>query len=1016
MTNANSLYDVPTREIYLLENVSIHGRKTELRQLLKLLNLAKTGQPKAALITGDAGIGKSALLEAFVRLVHAGVYCRVLDLGKMKADSPEALYVAIMDTLLSEANHILDDALIAVNEITRELDIRWERQDLARAIALVKLQESIGGKDAVSQEQLVKAIRSQVPVVKKLRFSVNESIEKLVDLIMNPWVMVATSLLTPMNTPLQEAIRLTDTLRTSLQSGQRALPPASPVSSASPASKESRGAFGNETGEPSSGSTGEKRADTPLIIDASVTPVREDGTPLDESPPAPGLATRIDAPPKSIRDPLIRHLMTVFNFVNTTIENIDTALLLVIDEWDRIQQGPRQSELKEFLSELLYHLTERKNYRMMVVMTARTEGESYTLGGPLYNHFRTKLLLDAMPESACRKLFRATIKGAGAGWDEPVHQRMFGLSMGNPFWHLKLSAYLKERLENNRVRHVDMNFFDMLGVEDVRELLELGFTRLKLAFLNKEEALYKVIAALLKRFGEESFPSSLAVLEISASQGFTDAYVFDVLRALFRHDFIRQVETPPMPERRATDGRALTDHLRRDLHYAIQSRFVREFLQEKTRAIETDISTDEKMMYLKKIIPLSVESGDLDREKTQEVLALGDALGNADIANFLEETFLDALDNEKAVVRVTALNNIALIDSPKSREALLKAMRDSESLVREYAARNLAMISRKTTDPLFVNRIVEAMLQAIDDESEAVRAQVYDALSRYRGQRDLTSVFIKGLSDACDTVRLTSIKNLTEMEAQSPYIFTCLMDAIRDATPEVRRYACIGLQAFATDEAIDAIVSVLQNDMDGSIRALAADSLSGMENEKAFSALVHALNRETDEDVRLAAARALGKRSGWRTESVLQETLQSLDWETMPAFAWACVRSLGQVGGTERSQSLLADLKTRIRNPIILSAIDLASRRLGERIGELHRMERQLIEATPLTVAVPSEYNQEVEVPEEELPDEDAFESQEVHAEDETPDTNEAEVEDDRMKIRMDSTIVSSFSAPSRYD
>jgi len=229
LSTSNPLYDAPSREIYLLENVAIQGRKTELRQLLKLLNLAKTGQPKAALITGDAGIGKTALLDAFVNLVREGVYCRILNLGSASFDSVEALYVAIIEGLQAEANDILDEALVTVNGITQELDLHWERQDLIRAIALVKLQESIGGKKAVSQEQLMKAIRSQVPAVKKLKLSVNDSIEKLVDLIVNPWVMVATSLLNPMGQPLQEAIQLAEKLKAGLpvhSSSAPLLPPA----------------------------------------------------------------------------------------------------------------------------------------------------------------------------------------------------------------------------------------------------------------------------------------------------------------------------------------------------------------------------------------------------------------------------------------------------------------------------------------------------------------------------------------------------------------------------------------------------------------------------------------------------------------------------------------------------------------------------------------------------------------------------------------------------------------------
>ncbi|WP_373533566.1 HEAT repeat domain-containing protein [Vampirovibrio sp.] len=988
MTTVNSLYDAPTREIYLLENVAIQGRKTELRQLLKLLNLAKTGQPKAALITGDAGIGKTALLETFMGLVQEGVYCRVLNLGKMTYASPEEVYVTLIEKLQDEANSILDDALVAVNEITQELDLRWERQDLVRAIALVKLQESIGGKGAVSQEQLVKAIRSQVPAVKKLKLSVNESIQKLVDLIVNPWVMVATSLLNPMSPPLQEALRLAEVLREQ----QCALAPEQTYSSLleeNPAAQPHRydHPAGNKepfapldenglsegvisTPRPVKSANATIEHELNVIVDETVRPLDA----ADFMPPAvvqqkhySGSTgnyshTRIETPAKPIKDPLIKHLMSLFNFINATLENIDSGLLLVVDEWDRIQDKPRQTELKEFFTELIFHITEQKNYHFMVVMAARTEGESYTLGGALYNHFRTKLLLDALNESACRKLIRTPLKEMGVDLDEEVNQQIMRLSRGNPFWHLKILSYLKERVEGNRIKHVDLDFFEKLGLDTISSLFELSFTRLKLTFLNDEESLYKVIASLIKQFGEESFSANQAIKEISASQGFTDGYVFEVLRALFRHDVIRQVSKKPDQQQSSGSGK--------DPHYAIQSRFILNFLMEQTQAIETDISTDEKLMYLKKVIPLSVKSGDLDREKTMEVIALGNAMGNPEIVAFLEDVFLEFMHDDKAVVRVTALNNMALIDSQKARESLFAAMRDDNSMVREYAAHNLALISQKHPDAHLASQIVEVMIQAIDDECEAVRSQVYSTLSRYRWHMDLVSVFVKGMSDACDDVRLTAIKNLADMETDSPYVFSSLMDALNDVVPEIRRYACIGLQRYPGPEAIDIMVKILQGDKDSALRALAADSLSHMEDAKAFAALVHALRREPSEDVKLAVVRALGKRRGWQTEAILLESLQNADWENMPVFVWACVRSIGQVGGSERARDLLLELRQKIVNPIILSAIEHAIRRLNERVQELRQMERQLEEATPLTVAIPSEYDEEVVLPEEELPHE----------------------------------------------
>ena len=1016
--------DNPSRELYLLENVPIQGRKTELRQLLKLLNLAKTGQPKAALVTGDEGIGKTALLETFTQLVNEGIYCRVLQLGKMAMTSPEEVYVRLIEQLQVDANHILDDALIAVNEITRELDLHWERQDLIRAIALVKLQESIGGKEAASQEQLVKAIRSQVPAIKKLKFSVNESIQKLVDLIVNPWIMIATSLLNPMSPALKEAIELADALRDNdfqlpqekklanllSQPEHRPKPaPLNSIESLPPVREPFREVtrerfapidqddfsenFSELMPEQSSASSTSKKL--PLLVDPELNMLMEENqkasnethfsTPVDRGhkpvemlptlqphPPSKDATysghdafapIRMDAPPRPIKDPLIRHLMTVFNFINGNIRKLDSGMLIVLDEWDRTEDMPKLADLKEFFSELVLQITEQKDYHFMLVMTARTEGESYTLGGTLYNHFRTKLLLDVLNEGACRKLVRSLFKESKAELDEEIHLRVYRLSRGNPFWHLKIANYMKERVESNRIREVDSEFFDKLGIDQLHNLLDLSFTRLKLTFLNDEESLYKVVAALLKHFAEEPFSANQAIKEVSTSQGLSDSYVFEVLRALYRHDLIQLASG--IQTQQAQHPRE--GHAQQDPCYVIQSRFALDFLREKTRMIETDISTDEKIMFLKKIIPLSVKSGDLDREKTMEVLALGDAMGNAELVTFLEEVFVEAMQDPKAVVRVTALNNIALIDTHGAREAIFTALKDDDSMVREYAARNLALMTQKAHDPGLANRVIDLMLDIIDDESDAVRAQVYAALTKHRLHRDLTSVFIKGTSDACEAVRLTSIRNLTELEIQTPYVFNCLMDAMSDPLSEIRRYACMGLQRYPNAEAIDAIVHTLQTDNDVSIRSLAADSLSRMEDNKAFLALVSALRQEAAEDVKLAVVRALGKRRGWQTEAVLQEALQSADYEAMPVFTWACIRSLGQVGGTERSRSILRSIKNKITNGIILSALEVAVQRISERIEELAQMERQLEEATPLAVAIPSDEANEVELPEEEL-------------------------------------------------
>ncbi len=992
MSTSSQLYDSPTSEIYLLENVPIQGRKTELRQLLKLLNLTKNGQPKAVLVTGDPGIGKTALLKNFLNIVRQGIYSRIIDLTDYRFHSAEELYVAIIDAIRKDAVEIQDEALAAANDILKDLNLHWQHQDLERAVSLVKLQESIGGKQGANEERLAKAIRSSVPTVKKLRMSVNESIDKLVSLIINPWVIVATSIVHPIKPELKEAFQLAETLKAGYSVLESENLPVFPVAEQAQAEVEQLTHPENiqedqEQANPVEEESAPDPANTIIQIEAvnGTNPVvanadetAEHGSEktkaviTDESVeamlPAPqavqatssdySLGNLVDTPAASRRrkaepeDPielLVNRLSSVFGFINQHIQNIDTAVLLALDEWERILDlpGPAQKEMKAFLSGLLRETTDQKNFHMMVVLTARSAGESYSLGGSLYNLFRTKLLLSGLSDNPARKLIRTPLRQKGIELDEEIYQDIFDLTLGNPFWQLKMQHYLQERAESNKVNHITHEFYGKMGIDNLEDLLELTFTRVKLTFLNQEDNLYRTLAVLIKQFEERAFTAEEAIREISASQGVSNQFVFEVLRSLFYHNFLVEAQLLP------------GDHPR----YKLQSRLILDFLKGRTKTTQTDISTNEKLGYLKKVIPLSVKSGELDREKTREVIALSNTMDNSQMIQFLEDVFVEHLRDEKPAVRVTALNNIALIDSERARQTLFSSMEDEDSMVREYAARNLAMLAQLVVQPQFHRQVVEVLIEYIDDESEAVRAQVYETLSKYRWNQDLVSVFIKGMADACDAVRVTSIKNLVDLDSDSPYLRNALLDAVDDPVSEVRKFACLGVQKFPDEETISVLVDRLRNDEDKSIRALAADSLSHMDDELAFEALVDAFATEDSEDVRLSVVRSLGKRRGWKSEEILLDFLMNSD-ELSDPLLWACIRSLGTVGGTERSISALIDLKRRRDSEIVQTAADLALKKIQGRLEELRQLERQLEEATPSTTAIPSEYEEEVEVPE----------------------------------------------------
>ncbi len=962
----NATYSDPNAST-LLDDLSLVDRKKDMRQLIKLLNMAKSGQAKSVLLCGDEGVGKTALIDTFCTLIRKSMYCRIIDLRHVRLESAESLYVSIIDALQLEASAILDEALEAVNDINAELGIEWDRQDLVRSIALIKLQESIGGKDALTQDGLAKAIKSSIPTVKKLKFStVNDNIERIVNIIVNPWLLVATNLINPLVPDLEDALRLAQQIK------KGTFP-----SSASPLKKADNGNGKSETKpfdieisvETETSEALEKPAlDTRKILDpldlglkthqqagtSSLTQyVEASDLSFDafDSPSAFSIENSRGQTPQTLSsrsfdnpvEQMTHHLVTLFNFINKAIGTLDSGLFMAIDNWEQIINLPEDqaNEIKSFMTHFLREVVDRKKTHLMVALSCESAGQSEALGGSLYNLFRNKLLLTGINERARRKFFLKALREAGIQIEEPVLEEVFRLTRGNPFWLLKAQHYLQERAESNQVTELNLEFYRKLGIETRTDILESSFTHIELAYLNEEEGLYKVTSGLLKYFGQTPFNVQSAVTELSVSQNVSELFVAEVLRLLYVHNFL--IKTTEAPETASTTP-----------FYQIQSRPIFHYLSKKTGATQADISTEEKIAYLRKIIPLSIKSGELDREKTQEIIALSTTIGNDAMIPFLEETFLEYLKDEKPVVRITALNNLAVIDSEKAVTTILEALKDEDVTVREYAARNLSMLSKKTREPQSNDAIISALIQAIDDEGETVRAQVYATLARYKWHQDLSPVFLKGLADASESVRITSIQNLTELNTDTPLVRASYLDATDDSSPVVRRFACLGIQKYQDEESIEVLTDILRRDPEANIRALAANVISEMDTDLAFEALAKALQTDTDEDVRLMIVRSLAKRKGWRTEELLIETIENNpDIEThSPALLWVCIRTLGQVAGSKRSIELLKQVKKQVSHDIIEIAIDVATRKILERLEELYQMEKQLRSATPTTLVV----------------------------------------------------------------
>ncbi|MBX2859971.1 MAG: HEAT repeat domain-containing protein [Vampirovibrio sp.] len=950
--------DNPLGEYFSLEDTELYGRKSELRQLVRLLNLSKAGQPKSVLISGESGIGKTELINVFIENCRKNLFCRVLNLNYVSFQSPEKLYVDILEALEQEAHGILDEALIAVNEIIGELGLQWDRQDLTRAISLVKLQESIGSnKDASNQIRLAKAIRSSVPTVKKLKFAaIDESIEKLVNLIINPWLLVASALLSPMTPQLKESLKLVESIREGRLHEHLTLP------------KQPISLPGMEEVHESSTPVGSEAGDS------------QQGEPILPFLKSKGHSASGQKTFENSLELLSHHLIETFQFINHQISSLDSGIVLILDNWDelaKLQDESKREELKELLVNVLKALVDQgKNSHLMVVLASRSQGESYSLGGPLYSLFRTKLLLSGLTDTSRSKFFKAPFKKKDIQLSGDVVEAVFALTRGNPFWLWMFQRFLLERSASNNIKNIDFRFYQKLGVEKLQDLLEINFTSLKLEFISEEAALYKFIAALIKRQHLKPFTVAEIMREFTASQGFSDKYVYTVLHALYSRSFLDEAEIQTYNGKKP------------DPAYVIPGRMILEFLQQKTAMIQPEVSSEEKLEHLKKIIPLSVKSGELDREKTLEVIALSNSTQNGGMLEFLEKTFLESLNDEKPVVRVTALNNLAILDSPASIDAIILAMKDPDSLVREYAARNLFDITAKPMEYTLHNRIVETLMEVVDDEYEAVRVQVYHCLAHYKHSHDLISIFLKGLTDASEGVRLTSIQALAELETDSPLVRNSFVQATHDKSINMRKNALIGLKHYCDEEIIELMTDVLREDEDSSVRTLAADILSNMEDKQALRALVEVLKNESSEDVKLTIIRALGKRQGWHIEEILLQILQNCPPEAQhdsPALLWTCVRSLGNVGGSEDVLNALTALKTNVTNEIIQTAIREAIRHITERQDQIRRYAQHptALSAQPSLPLSYSDDDDYYAVPEEESefaeePEEDVFDDIEM--------------------------------------
>ncbi len=183
------------------------------------------------------------------------------------------------------------------------------------------------------------------------------------------------------------------------------------------------------------------------------------------------------------------------------------------------------------------------------------------------------------------------------------------------------------------------------------------------------------------------------------------------------------------------------------------------------------------------------------------------------------------------------------------------------------AAASMRKVVVQDADPTRRSRAAEALGEFLDvgglpmleqavsaDDDAGVRLSAVRALGRLNARGGHAAV-AAAMQDEDATVRLAALDQVTKLSFFEDH--DAIADALRDADVSVRRRAAQLSGHARIEQAVDGLVTLLQDDRDGGVRKAAAWALGRIGSGTASSALRAAEATEGDDNVRDAIAIAL---------------------------------------------------------------------------------------------------------------------------------------------------------------
>lgn len=192
---------------------------------------------------------------------------------------------------------------------------------------------------------------------------------------------------------------------------------------------------------------------------------------------------------------------------------------------------------------------------------------------------------------------------------------------------------------------------------------------------------------------------------------------------------------------------------------------------------------------------------------------------------------------------------------------LIRALRDQPAGERRGA--NVSL-----TDPGVDDAFLPALIEATRDSDDYIRASAAHALGHYSLHelpRARSAVLAALRDDASAEVRAGAAEALGRCSSQCT---SALIDALRDASPEVRTSAIASLALGGTDEAIAALRQRARTDADAEVRRRAVYELGGLKDERLLDVLLQAA-RDADDQVRAESIHAVHETARELPEAVI---------------------------------------------------------------------------------------------------------------------------------------------------